>query len=179
MMRGVEPGRTLAIIDWAGTAVFAVVAVVAAVFLGPVRYLAVAMSLGLFAIGCVAFLWAYGVAVQRSREVEIGIGGLYFLAGRTAPRAVQRWMNGALTTQVVVALVTASVRPFTTLAFGVLVPMFGLGLNGLWGAWHGWFGPRIADRPRPAPVTDEAGATRADVERPPEGGAMEQNASHG
>jgi len=42
--------------------------------------------------------------------------------------------------------------------------MFGLGINGLWSARHGTFGPRVADRPD----TD----TRAS-------GEMEQNAGHG
>jgi hypothetical protein len=118
------------------------------------------VSLGLFAAGTVAFLWAYGIAVQRSREAEIGIGGLFFLAGPTAPREVRRSLNLALTLQVVVGVATASVRPFTTLAFGVLVPMFGLGLNGLWGARHGRFGPRIT-----IDATDD--------------GPMGQNAPHG
>ena len=29
------------------------------------------------------------------------------------------------------------------LAFGILVPMFGIGMNGLWAVRHGTFGPRI------------------------------------
>ena len=32
--------------------------------------------------------------------------------------------------------------PGTSLAVGILVPMFGLGLNGLWCAFHGVFPPR-------------------------------------
>jgi hypothetical protein len=45
--------------------------------------------------------------------------------------------------QVVVALVTAIARPFTGLAFGILVPVFGLGLAGLWGARRGSFPSRV------------------------------------
>jgi hypothetical protein len=86
--------------------------------------------------------------VQRSREVEIGIGGLFFLAGATAPAAVRRTLNTSLALQAGVAVAAASVRPFTTLAFGVLAPVFGLGLNGIWGATYGRFGPRIVDGPR-------------------------------
>ncbi|HEX9260092.1 MAG TPA: hypothetical protein VF855_11190, partial [Acidimicrobiales bacterium] len=134
--------------------------------LGPVRFVAVGVALVLFAAGIVAFLWSYASAVQRSREVEIGIGGLYFLAGRTAPKAVRRSMNLALAVQTAVAFATASWRPFTTLAFGILVPMFGLGLNGLWGAAHGAFGPRIAE---PADGTNESSA----------GGSISKNADHG
>ena len=36
------------------------------------------------------------------------------------------------------------------LAFGVLVPMFGIGANGLWAARHGRYGPRIAPEERPS-----------------------------
>jgi len=40
-------------------------------------------------------------------------------------------------------LVTASVRPFTGLAFGILVPTYGLGLVGLWAVRLGEFPPRV------------------------------------
>ena len=55
--------------------------------------------------------------------------------------------------QIVVALVTALSRTETadgragsSLALGVLVPMFGLGLNGLWAAYHATF-PPIPEQP--------------------------------
>jgi hypothetical protein len=137
------PGRAIGLVDWAGTAVFVVVAVLATVFDDAVRYVAVGVSMSLFAVGTAAFLWAYAVAVHRSTEDEIGIGGLYFLAAPTAPREVRWSLNVALGLQTGLALATAAIRPFTTLAFGVLVPMFGLGLNGLWAARHGRFGPRL------------------------------------
>ena len=73
------------------------------------------------------FFWAYLVAVQRSRTDLIGIGGLYFLQG-TAPRTVQFRLLGSLAVEVVVAVVTASIRLYSALAFGFLVPVFGLGL---------------------------------------------------
>jgi hypothetical protein len=44
--------------------------------------------------------------------------------------------------QIVVAVATAAARPFTPLAFGILVPLYGLGLAGVWGAAFGTFGPR-------------------------------------
>jgi hypothetical protein len=40
---------------------------------------------------------------------------------------------------VVVAVTAAALRPFTALAFSVLVPMLGLGLMALWAARHGRF----------------------------------------
>ena len=39
----------------------------------------------------------------------------------------------------------AGLEPFTSLAFGVLVPMFGLAQAGLWGARYGHFGSRFDD----------------------------------
>jgi hypothetical protein len=142
-------GRRIVVSSWIGTTVFAVVAVVATVTLGPVRYVAVGVDLALFAIGVVVFFWAYAVAVGRSREVEIGIGGLFFLAGRqTAPRQVKWYLIGSFAIQVVVAVATASIRPFTTLAFGILVPLHALAHTGLWAARYGRFGPRTTPTAR-------------------------------
>ena len=134
-------GGRIVLASRVGTAVFVVTALAATVFLDALGLVAAIVSLILFAAGCVAFLWAYGIAVGRSRTDAIGIGGLYFLQG-SAPRDVQVALLVPLAVQVVVALTTAAIRPFTSLAFGVLVPMYGLGLAGLWGARHGSFGPR-------------------------------------
>ena len=154
--------------SWVGTALFAVTAIAAAIDPHVFAGVALAVSLVLFLVGCVIFFAAFLYAVGRSREVEIGIGGLYFLAG-TAPRPVQLHLLGSLGTEVVVAFATASARPFTSLAFGMLVPVYGLGsyadvhpllarplvallrsevwpflgLCGLWGARHGTFAPRV------------------------------------
>lgn len=127
--------------SWAGTGVFGLTALLAVVVEGA-RPVAVVVALGLFALGTAAFLWSYATAVNRSRTDAMGIGGLYFLAGEVAPASVRRSMMASLAVQVGVALATASARPFTSLAFGVLVPVFGLGLAGLWGARYGVFGPR-------------------------------------
>ena len=135
------PGERIVLASRLGTAVFVVTAVAATIFLDALGLVAAVVALVLFAAGCVAFLWAYGVAIGRSRTDAIGIGGLYFLQG-SAPRSAQVALLVPLVVQVVVALGTAAIRPFTSLAFGVLVPMYGLGLAGLWGAKHGSFGPR-------------------------------------
>jgi hypothetical protein len=137
-------GRTLVIADVIGTVVFSVVALGAA--LGPtwLTLPVVITSLLMFAVGTGAFLWAYAVAIGRSRHDQIGMGGLFFLAG-TAPRGVQVRLMGALGVQIVVALVAASLKAFTGVAFAVLAPMFGLGLAGLWGARYGTFPRRPGD----------------------------------
>ena len=127
--------------SWLGTAVF-LVTNLAAVAVEGLRPLAAGVDGVLFAAGIGLFFWAYAVAVGRSRTDEIGIGGLFFLAGdTTAPAPVKRSLLTALAVQTVAGLGVAFVDP-EPLAAGVLVPLFGLALTGLWGARHGTFGPR-------------------------------------
>ena len=136
-------GAAIITVSWVGTGVYAVTALIATVFPDGFGVVATIVSLALFVIGCAVFFWAYFVAVQRSRTDLIGIGGLYFLQG-TAPRTVQFRLLGSLVVEVVVAVVTASIRLYSALAFGFLVPVFGLGMCGLWAARHGTFEPRPA-----------------------------------
>jgi hypothetical protein len=125
-----------------GTAVFVVVAVAAAVVPDSLAGVAVVVDLALFAAGCVAFVMTLLRAAARSRTDEISLSGLWWLTG-TAPAPVRRALLGAFGVQVVVALATASARPFTGLAFGILVPTYGLGLAGLWAARRGSFPSRV------------------------------------
>ena len=132
------------------TALFSIVAVVSAIVFDDVfRVVIVAVSLGLFAVGVATFLLGFFGAVQRSRESEISVSQLFFLTGTVAPRAVKLPMLVALGLQTTVGIAAAIARPTTdgkagsVLAFGVLVPMLGLGLNGLWASRHGDFDPRV------------------------------------
>ena len=66
-------------------------------------------------------------------------------------------MSAALAVQVVAALVGASVgvvglqhNELNALAFGVLVPMFGIGMNGAWAARYGSYGPRVTPTAKPS-----------------------------
>jgi hypothetical protein len=171
-------------IDMIATAVFVVTAVFAAVvFNGPARVVAVVVALVLFAVGTFAFLAGYFVAVGRSRTQEIAVVELYLLTGKALPAAPKRALLWLLGVQIVTALATALARPNTdgragsTLAFGVLVPMLGVGLNGLASARHGTFGPRrrkddsAADEDDDATVIDDApqptGEARGDEGVPP------------
>lgn len=138
------------------TAVFAVSAAYAAVvFDTAAQWIGAVVALVLFAVGVIAFLWGFWNAVQRSRTDEISVGQLFFLAGDAIPQPVRRVMNAALCIQVLVALSTTLARPNgpegrpgSSLAVGFLVPMLGLGLNGLWAAYHARFAPRaLRDEP--------------------------------
>jgi hypothetical protein len=128
--------------SWLGTGVFTVAAVIGTIWL-EVVVVTVVVSVVLFALGTAAFLAAYLTAIGRSRYDAIGMGGLFFLAG-SAPAAVRRTMLLSFAAEIVVAFVTASVRIYTPVAFGLLVPMYGLGVMGLWGARFGEFPSREA-----------------------------------
>jgi hypothetical protein len=130
---------------WA-TAVFVVVAVGGAAAPSVFGVIAAAVSLILFAVGCVVFLVAFLRGVDRSRTEEISVAELFLLMGSVAPAAVRRWLLALLGVQVVVAVVVASIRPFTSLAFGILTPMFGLAIAGRWAAEYGSFRARTVLR---------------------------------
>lgn len=129
-----------------GTAAFAVVAVAATVFPDAFAVPNVVVDLLLFAAGCVAFVLTLARAADRSRTEELHLAGIWWLSG-TAPTPVRRLLLGTFLLQVAVALVTAATRPYTALAFGVLVPVYGLGLIGLWAAREGTFPPRRSSPP--------------------------------
>ncbi len=132
----------LAASGW-GTAAFVAAAVGAAVSPSTLGRPALVLDVALFAAGVVAFAAGYLRGVNRSRREVVSIGGLYFLTGEVAPPHVRRRLIGALVVQVVAGLGTAIARPYTDLAAGVLVPMYGLGLCGLWASRHGSFPKRV------------------------------------
>jgi hypothetical protein len=145
------PGRSIIRADVTGTAFFVVTMAIAIPLRDrrPAQVAVIAVSMALFAVGIVTALIAYSAALERSRAQQVGVANVFLLTGATAPPAVKRAMNGLLAAQVVVAIsgATAGVvgldkGELNALAFGVLVPMAGIGLNGLWGARHGTYGPR-------------------------------------
>lgn len=157
-------GAALVRLDIAGTALFTAVVSITVPWRDEraAQVTVAAVSLVLFAAGTVLSLWAYALAVDRSRRDEIGAANLYLLTGTTAPPAVRRTMTAALVVQCVVAVAGAALgmrglgaEQLNALAFGVLVPMLGIGTNGAWAARYGAFGPRVTDtrpaRRRPSP----------------------------
>jgi len=157
--------------DLCGTVLFGATAAFAAIsFTTFAQWVGAVTALALFAAGVFAFLWSYFHAVQRSRHHEISVTALYLLVGASTPASVKRTMWLALAAQVAIAVATTLARPDgpdggpgSSLAVGFLVPMFGLGMNGLWAAYNAAFPPR-------PPVTAEV-TTRAP--------SMGQNADHG
>ncbi len=137
-------GRQLMRACWSGTAAFTAVAVLVTAFPDPMAVPMAVASLGLLGAGSAAMLWAFRRALERSRHELIGVGGLYFLVG-CAPQSVRLSMMAALACELLVALASASARPYTASAFGILVPVYALGLSGAWGAAYGIFPPRHPD----------------------------------
>lgn len=165
-------GDRIVAASWWGTAALAATAVPAALAPDAVGPVAQAVAVVLFAAGIVVFLWAYAVAVGRSRAEELSVVGIWFLSG-SAPTAVRRHLLGALAVQVAVGVTTASVRPFTSLAFGVLAPLYGLGLAGLWAARHGRFQLRPRSEGRSGPLPRSKGRSGpGQSSRPPRRGAI-------
>ncbi|MDE0701462.1 MAG: hypothetical protein OXH61_12185 [Acidimicrobiaceae bacterium] len=138
------PGQAILNWSWFGTSVFTVTAVTATIWPRGFQWPNLVVSLILFVAGTAAMVRAFLLAVERSRHHVVGIGGLYFAAG-SAPRQVQQILLTSLAVQIVVALVTASIRIYTSAAFGILVPVWGLGLTGLWCARFGEFEVRQTD----------------------------------
>lgn len=145
-----QPGRIIVIANLIATLMFAATAAYAAiVFDTTAQWVGAITAMSLFAIGVFAFLWSFWNAIQRSRTDEIAVSQLYLLLGTAIPPSIRRSMNLLLTTQVLIATVTAFSRPNTpdgnpgsSLAVGFLVPMLGFGLNGMWAVYHGRFEER-------------------------------------
>jgi hypothetical protein len=158
-------GEVIVLTDVIGTVAFTITAVTAAVvFSTAAQWVGAITAMSLFAVGVFAFLWSFWNAVQRSRAEEIGVMQMYLLLGAPTPPRVRWIMLSMLAIQVTVALTTALARseaedgsPGTSLAVGILVPMFGLGLNGLWCAFHGVFPPRVDVDPRTIDADDDHG----------------------
>ena len=139
---GPEPGAGLVNAVFLGTGALVATSVAAAISPSAFGAVHAALSIALFVIGTGAMLWAYALGVSRSRTERITIPGLFFLADGTAPRATRRALRIATAVQVVAVVAAASIRPYSEVAFGILAPMFGLGMMGVWGGRYGVFAPR-------------------------------------
>lgn len=137
------PGRGILRAAVVSTVVFGVVTLLAAVIDSREwRLVAAFTDVTLFAGGCVLFVVVLVMGARRSRDADMTMSGWWFLSG-SAPDSVRRVLLGAIALQTAIAFAGAFARPFTALAFGILVPVWPLALSGLWGARHGWF-PRLS-----------------------------------
>lgn len=131
------PGRVIEACSWVGNGVFLVTAVPAALGVDAVDDAAIAVCLVLFFASLVVWTWALVAAAARTtRGDDVAVTTLFLMEGRV-PRRVRWSLYGSCFVCLVITVATAAANPF-----GVLVPMFPLGLVGLWGARHGTFPPR-------------------------------------
>lgn len=99
------------------------------------------------AIGCVAvfvagaalFTWAFLIAAGRSRLEDVSVAGAFFLADGAVAKSDRVWAYGLLAAQSAIGVAAASADPYTAMAFGILVPMFGIGTLAFVGSAHGVF----------------------------------------
>ncbi|MDQ1437983.1 MAG: hypothetical protein QOK43_1612 [Acidimicrobiaceae bacterium] len=159
---GPAPGDGIIRASWLGTGALAVVTLAGAV-VPAVDIVALVVAAALFLAGTVLFFAAFVKAVDRSRTEEIGVMNVFFL-DHSAPRSIRRSLLGSFAVEIAVAVAAAAVRPNTSLAFGILAPVYGLALAGLWGARHGAFPARTPKTPK----TRETRETRKSPKRSPE-----------
>jgi hypothetical protein len=130
-------GQRIVVTSWAGVALFLLTAVPAAAGVAGFDVAALVVDVLLFLAGIVVFLWGFAVALARNTQGDDIVVSSLFLIQGPVPRPVRRHLFAALAVSVVIAGATG-----TSDAFGILVPMFPLGLIGFWGARHGAFPPR-------------------------------------
>ena len=136
-------GRAVVVASWAGVALFAAVAIPAALGVDAFDGASVVVAATQFLVSLPVWLYAFGLAIVRSaRGDDIAVASLFLLSG-SAPRDVRGLLLGALVASIALAAVTAAANPA-----GVLVPMLPLGLAGCWAARHGVFPPRRDRRAR-------------------------------
>jgi hypothetical protein len=130
-------GRGIAVASWVGDVLFAVTAIPVATGVDALDDAAVVVALLLFFASLVVWCWALGLAaVRTTRGDDVQVMSLFLLEGRVPSRV--RWvLYGSFLVCLAITVGTAAANPF-----GVLVPMWPLGLVGLWGARHGAYPPR-------------------------------------
>jgi len=136
-------GRVIIWSSWAGNLAFLATAVPATLGVTALEDPAIVVALVLFFASLVVWVWALLVAIARTAQGDdVAVTTLFLIEGRV-PRRVRRLLYGSLLVCLAITVATAVADPFS-----VLVPMYPLGLIGLWGARHGTFPPRRTAVPR-------------------------------
>ncbi len=121
--------------------VVAVLATAAAVIVPASRWALVGVSVFAFVAGSALLAGGVAVGSSRSRFERVTLGGLLLAAPPHLDGRLRRPLRLLATIQTVVGVAAAVARPFTTVVFAVLVPMFGLGVMAWLGGRHGRFDP--------------------------------------
>ena len=132
-------GTRLLRLAWEVTLVFAVLSALTHVLAESLDLVYAVFSSALFVVGIFLFGLGFWNGVQRSRTELVTLSGLLAASRSNVSSSALRLLWGAVLAQSVIGGVAAGLRPFTQQAFGLLVPMFGIGLAALWGSRHGRF----------------------------------------
>lgn len=128
------------------TAVFVIATVINVAADGAIDLPYAVVSSIAFAVGFLSFCIGFWNGLQRSKEDEVTLWGLLAASSAHVPAAARNTHWVAIGVQLTVAVIGASLRPFTAQAFGLLMPMMALGLAALWGSRYASFHRR--DHPR-------------------------------
>ena len=125
--------------DMVGTAAFVLVTMITSLVENGITDLAnLVISSMLFLGGCVAFGIGFVRAANRSRTEVVDLAGLFYLTG-SAPKPVRRLLMGLWFAQIGIAIVSVfTVSP----PFGVMAPVWGIGILTLWSSRHATFPKR-------------------------------------
>lgn len=96
----------------------------------------------MFFAGAALFLLGFWNAVQRSRQEIVNLPVLLGFDAESIAPLRRRTLWVPLVVAVVVSLGGAALRPFTQQAFGILGPLFQLGVMVLWTSRHARFETR-------------------------------------
>lgn len=110
------------------------------VFEGALLTLNTVVSFLLFGIGVLTFIYALVIAANRSRHELLDIAGIFWLT--SAPKRTAWRYRSLLLIIICLAFATGGIRLYTAVAFGLLTPMFVLGIMGVWGAKWGEYKKR-------------------------------------
>ena len=137
------PASRIIRIDAVGTlALIVVTALASLVTSGTTGVLNLVVSAALFVGGCGAFAVGFLQAVDRSRTEVIDLAGLFYLTGAAAAEP-RRTLLGLWFVQIAVATVSVVT---TSPPWGVMAPVWGIGILTLWSARHGRFQARPPSR---------------------------------
>jgi len=124
------------------TALFALISLITYLVDGGLdRAYAIASSIA-FVLGTVLLGLGLWNGIQRSRREAVTLTGLLSVDTSHVPVGIRNRLWLSIVAQTAIAILFASLRPFTEQAFGLLVAMLGLGFAGLWGSRFAEFHPR-------------------------------------
>ncbi|NNC80845.1 MAG: hypothetical protein HKN94_11930 [Acidimicrobiales bacterium] len=128
-------------LQWRVTLVFVLATILNVATDGSIDLLYAIVCTVAFVFGFIGFSVGFWNGLQRSREETVTLWGLVAASSTHVPASARNTHWASIIIQLVTAVVAASLRPFTQQAFGLLVPMLGLGLAALWGSRYASFHP--------------------------------------